>query len=645
MSQLERTPPVETEALLRVLVDIQERYIIEGISRGWWDLVVARVIELAGAEYGFVGRVAEIEGRPVLHSLGITNIAWNDWSRQVYETYKDVGLTFDNTSSLFGVTLVDEITVISNDPAHDPRSGGLPEGHPPLVTYVGIPLNDRSGMVGMLGLANRPGGFDEAFVEGLRPLTTFIGEIVGRDVLARANAETVALLAETEQVQRALYASNDLIVFVTDSTGAVTLANAAAVAAVGSSLTEGATLTTLFPNARDREWLEAAAGTGSSDRGDLQLRRDFGEHLSVRFTVRPVERADGEQNILFIGIDLSDRRALEESRILQARLAARVEQLETEERELRILSEAVDTALLSTDVEGVRVALGRALRGIYPDTCVSLYVPADETFTLDAAASDEGAPAVIDSGHCWALRSSRPHLSAPGQVLPECAHIEEGVAVCVPIDAAGERYGLVVIEIPPDVDRPNDLFRTSTATIVQRFAVVMAAVSLRESLRTLALTDDLTGLMNRSGFVAGVRRNLAQAARSRTPLAIVLLDLDDFKSINDRHGHAVGDETLIAVGAAVLGALREGDFCGRFGGDEFAIALPDTPIEGAIVLAERIRDSIAALEVRDVRLTASFGIAGCGEVAGSTWEDVYRAADRALYVAKDAGVGQIRTAG
>jgi hypothetical protein len=196
--QAEPASGTHHDALLRVLVDIQERYIIEGLSRAWWDFVLARVISLTGAEFGFIGRVAELEGRPVLHTLGISNIAWNDWSREVYETYAEVGLTFDNPASLFGVTITDQVTVIANDPAHDPRSGGLPEGHPPLVAYAGIPLSDRFGMVGMLGLANRPGGFSEAFVDELRPLTTFIGEIVGREILARANAETVAQLAETE---------------------------------------------------------------------------------------------------------------------------------------------------------------------------------------------------------------------------------------------------------------------------------------------------------------------------------------------------------------------------------------------------------------------------------------------------------------
>jgi hypothetical protein len=171
--------------------------------------------------------------------------------------------------------------------------------------------------------------------------------------------------------------------------------------------------------------------------------------MSVRFTVSPIENADGEQTILFIGIDLSDRRALEESRLLQARLAMRVEQLEAEERELRLIAEAVDAAMLSADVGGVRDMLARVLRRVYPDACVSIYVPHGEVLTLDRVASDEESPPSIDADQCWALRSSRPHLSAPGQVLPECAHMEGEIGVCVPIDAAGVRYGLVVVEVSP----------------------------------------------------------------------------------------------------------------------------------------------------------------------------------------------------
>ena len=117
-----------------------------------------------------------------------------------------------------------------------------------------------------------------------------------------------------------------------------------------------------------------------------------------------------------------------------------------------------------------------------------------------------------------------------------------------------------------------------------------------------------------------------------------MLDLDHFKRINDQFGHGKGDEVLAAVGAEIEACLRASDFAGRFGGEEFLILLPDTSVEGARQVAEKIRATVAAMTVPGVEreITASLGIAQLLEHAGNATELV-RAADRAMYSAKTAG--------
>jgi len=138
---------------------------------------------------------------------------------------------------------------------------------------------------------------------------------------------------------------------------------------------------------------------------------------------------------------------------------------------------------------------------------------------------------------------------------------------------------------------------------------------------------------------------LAQASRTFTPLSLVLLDLDHFKDINDRFGHPVGDQALANVGAALRSALRDSDFAGRHGGEEFAVLLPNTDIGGAVLTAEKIRAAIADITLPgvDLTITASAGIAAYPDHATST-ERLERLADSALYLAKRSGRNRVEVA-
>jgi diguanylate cyclase len=155
----------------------------------------------------------------------------------------------------------------------------------------------------------------------------------------------------------------------------------------------------------------------------------------------------------------------------------------------------------------------------------------------------------------------------------------------------------------------------------------------------LAMRDELTGVFNRRHLMEATRLEKQRIERNGNVFSICILDVDFFKKVNDAHGHLGGDQVLMAVAATAAKALRETDHFGRYGGEEFACLLTDTPLEGALVTAERIRANIAALRFPamnpDLEITVSVGIADC--MPNETVTHAFKRADDALYDAKKNG--------
>ena len=159
----------------------------------------------------------------------------------------------------------------------------------------------------------------------------------------------------------------------------------------------------------------------------------------------------------------------------------------------------------------------------------------------------------------------------------------------------------------------------------------------------LSTTDPLTGLSNRRHFDGAAKLEVMRARRYGRPLSAVMMDLDHFKRVNDTFGHTVGDRVLVAVSGLCLGLARKMDLKARLGGEEFCLLLPETPVESASVLAERLRADIEAMPLeadgQAFRITASLGIAGYA--AGDELEAVLERADGALYAAKESGRNRV----
>lgn len=160
-----------------------------------------------------------------------------------------------------------------------------------------------------------------------------------------------------------------------------------------------------------------------------------------------------------------------------------------------------------------------------------------------------------------------------------------------------------------------------------------------QRIEELAMRDELTGVFNRRFLMETIRNEKLRCDRTGTAFALCILDVDHFKQVNDRHGHVAGDQVLQAIAKTAGGALRQTDYFGRYGGEEFALVLTGTVADGAMVIAERVRGMIEALDFSVIspqfRVTVSIGIAAVHR--GEDTEEAFKRADKALYLAKESG--------
>lgn len=191
-------------------------------------------------------------------------------------------------------------------------------------------------------------------------------------------------------------------------------------------------------------------------------------------------------------------------------------------------------------------------------------------------------------------------------------------------------------------------FSKALDALLRPAGLALDTALLLKRTEALSVTDDLTRLYNARYMNIALKREVRLATRNSRPLSLVFVDLDGFKSINDTHGHLAGSRALVEAGAVIRGSGRETDVSARYGGDEFALILPDTGAVGALAVAERIRERIdthrfLAGDGLDIHLTASVGVATLPEAATEA-DGLVQAADVAMYQVKDRGKNGIQVA-
>ena len=252
----------------------------------------------------------------------------------------------------------------------------------------------------------------------------------------------------------------------------------------------------------------------------------------------------------------------------------------------------------------------------------------------------------------WVMRSGEVYSAASVADDRRIADSTGAAAVGFPLECRGRTIGAIVaIDRMPAKSAPR--FAPSTIDVLLA-GIEPGAIALENALRVqraeaLSVTDDLTQLYNSRYLSQVLRRETKRASRSGRPLSLLFVDLDGFKGINDRHGHLFGSRALVEAASVIRTSARETDMVARFGGDEFALILPDTGSEGAAAVGDRVRDRIAAFHFLqgdglDIHLTVSVGVATLPDVAASA-DGLIQAADEAMYWVKDHGKNGIHIAG
>jgi diguanylate cyclase (GGDEF)-like protein len=303
----------------------------------------------------------------------------------------------------------------------------------------------------------------------------------------------------------------------------------------------------------------------------------------------------------------------------------------------RVATQVADDTDLRAAFALVAEEVGRLLKA---DAGYVLRYEADARYrNMGAWARDEARLLALDAvadhlpdGVCAMLRTGRTARRCAVEPGRDALGFRHRIAAPVLVD--GRSWGIVLaLRDSAEFPREDEKRLTSFAQLV---SVAVANALAHETLATQARTDPLTGLANRRTFDERLAEEAERASRHARALSLVLVDVDEFKAINDHFGHATGDRVLVALAGSLRAGMRSGDLLARIG-DELALLLPDCRAERAALVAQRLLDAVSADSSLARRHGVTLSAGAAGLAAGQAADDLLRCADQALHAAKDGG--------
>ncbi len=355
-------------------------------------------------------------------------------------------------------------------------------------------------------------------------------------------------------------------------------------------------------------------------------------------------RVDHISGVFF---DITARKMAEEAlRNSKEELTTTVQVLEKRNHELTLLSEMGDLLQSSFNAEEAYGVVSNFLQQIFHEEAGVFSVIDPATKLLKVVSAWGGAHVrreVFPKEECWALRTGRI-LGTSERHAGLCHHPDAPKGVdflCLPMVAQGDALGVLRLQCRDGATHMEESKKQLAVTVAEHMTLALANLLLRETLHQQSIRDALTGLYNRRYLEEALEREIYRAVRHQHPLAIIMLDVDHFKRFNDEYGHDAGDALLREMGSFLKTKTRQTDIVCRYGGEEFLVILPETPLAAAAEKAEQLREKFKCLNIMHQgqllrRASISLGVAAFPEHA-STVKILIQLADKALYQAKGAG--------
>ncbi len=333
------------------------------------------------------------------------------------------------------------------------------------------------------------------------------------------------------------------------------------------------------------------------------------------------------------------------------------EQLAGRVGELDLLNQMGELLQSCFTLEEAYSVIGRLAPRLFPTETGALFAFGVSQTAIDAVATwgPHPLPATSFPGDaCWALRNGRTHIVDDISSGVPCHHLPvppPDAYLCTPLSGQGKALGVLCVTSARRAQGGHGLTETKqrlAEAVAAQLGLGLANVELREVLRIQSIHDSLTGLFNRRYMEETLEREIHRARRTRRPMSVLMLDIDSFKQQNDAFGHEAGDEILRQLGRLLRASLRKEDIPCRYGGEEFALVLPDAALDGAARRAEQLREAVSRLSIQyEGRaigpITLSIGVSAFPE-HGEDGRALIQAADAALYQAKRQGRDRVSVA-